>query len=554
MKTIIKNLYGILALALTLTACYDDEGNYTYHDINEVGINIPETTVRLPRTGETTVSITPELSQTLEANEENLSFVWYKGPVTASPNIICDVPEDELENAIGNHDTHLHAFAYEKTCTLTITPDDTEPIQLMLAVTDNREGTVWYQAHVVNIVTPFSSTWFVLQDNDGKGLLGAADGDHELATIFHDVYAEEFGTTFPLQGRPVAIETRHNYGIGSWNYTMGILAPSVISALHIMTDEDLQLVIPSTLQTKYTSAQMLLGANTAQPLQLTQRHQSNWGDVVTAQGKVWHSVLDGYAVYYTVRNPEGEQLTTSMWTDYGSNFLTFDEANHRFLAFSYSSMDGMMTSYTSTKPIRDYGRAWSDAIPKTAWPPESYDYPDVFDADGPELAGITVIGMASTGTRAYAFATGGASPLTIYEFSSSWEEPTCTGVHDLTLPGDVNATDCHVLSSYAYSRILFMAAGNKVYKIDLNRSQPEPSVIYEYTGDASAKAAAVKFKDVEANNYNRHLGVAFNKADGTGVVVELHLTQAGDVDREEGSIYEYTGFGNIVDLAYNYAD
>ena len=70
--------------------------------------------------------------------------------------------------------------------------------------------------------------------------------------------------------------------------------------------------------------------------------------------------------------------------------------------------------------------------------------------------------------------------------------------------------------------------------------------------------AAVKFKEqgyFTGNDvYTRHLGVAFNRADGTGSVVELHLTAAGDVDRAEGSVYEYAGYGKIVDIAYNYSD
>ena len=65
MRKTIKSLCGMLTLALAFTACYDDEGNYSYHDINEVGIVIPETTVRVPREGEVTVVITPALSQTI---------------------------------------------------------------------------------------------------------------------------------------------------------------------------------------------------------------------------------------------------------------------------------------------------------------------------------------------------------------------------------------------------------------------------------------------------------------------------------------------------------
>ena len=99
-------------------------------------------------------------------------------------------------------------------------------------------------------------------------MLGAADGEGELATIFPDVYASEFGTTFPLEGKPLSIDAQHNYGIGSWNYTMGIMAPSPIAVLHIMTDSDLQLVRPSTLETPYNGRQM--------PWEPTRDNRSLW--------------------------------------------------------------------------------------------------------------------------------------------------------------------------------------------------------------------------------------------------------------------------------------
>ena len=175
MRKTIKSLCGMLTLALAFTACYDDEGNYSYHDINEVGIVIPETAVRVPREGEVTVVITPALSQTIGANEENLTFQWYKGPQSATR--ICESSPEEVANDPDRHKSELHRYSTDKSCTLTITPSDIESIKLLLEVTDQREGTKWYAERIVNLVLPFSSTWFVLQEQDGKGVLGAADGE-----------------------------------------------------------------------------------------------------------------------------------------------------------------------------------------------------------------------------------------------------------------------------------------------------------------------------------------------------------------------------------------
>ena len=58
------------------TGCYDDKGDYDYHDVNTMDIAIPETKVRMPKEEEVEVSIMAQISQTLEQNEENLVFQW----------------------------------------------------------------------------------------------------------------------------------------------------------------------------------------------------------------------------------------------------------------------------------------------------------------------------------------------------------------------------------------------------------------------------------------------------------------------------------------------
>ena len=124
--------------------------------------------------------------------------------------------------------------------------------------------------------------------------------------------------------------------------------------------------------------------------------------------------------------------------------------------------------------MRAYGRAWSDAIPKTASVPQSGvpSLTDVFDADGPELASIEVLDFVSTGTWAYAIATGGTSPLTLYEFSSSAAEPTCSGLYELSLPDGAQAADCHFAASWGFGHILFM--GHRQQSLQ-NRPQPQQS-------------------------------------------------------------------------------
>ena len=93
--------------------------------------------------------------------------------------------------------------------------------------------------------------------------------------------------------------------------------------------------------------------------------------------------------------------------------------------------------------------------------------------------------------------------------------------------------------------------------------------LYTYETDPSAQIVSFKFKDPESvreegddeetgeykEKLGMSLGLGINTAD-KGVVVELQLTVAGDVAREENSICVYEDpdqpIGKIVDISYNY--
>ena len=112
-----------------------------------------------------------------------------------------------------------------------------------------------------------------------------------------------------------------------------------------------------------------------------------------------------------------------------------------------------------------------------------------------------------------------------------------------------------------------MTSGNKLYRIDLGRGSAIE--LYTYETDPSAQIVSFKFKDPESvreedddeeigeykEKLGMSLGLGINTAD-KGVVVELQLTVAGDVAREENSICVYEDpdqpIGKIVDISYNY--
>ena len=74
MRKYIIYIASFVGSALLQTGCYDDKGDYDYHDVNTMEIVIPETKLRMPKEEAVEVSIMPQISQTLEQNEEELLF------------------------------------------------------------------------------------------------------------------------------------------------------------------------------------------------------------------------------------------------------------------------------------------------------------------------------------------------------------------------------------------------------------------------------------------------------------------------------------------------
>ncbi len=334
MKGLYRNIIAWVSVALLATACYEDKGNYDYREINDVQVELPKVSVRLPLQGETEIVVEPSLTQTQIGNEENLRFKWYVG--TMSSEFICEEKDCQ--------DNHFHFYSEEKVFRMKVSADYNQKLQLLLEVHDVVGDTKCYQKQEVKIVKPLSNTWFVLQEVGGKGQLGVADGEQDQALIAPDACQTLYHTTFPLQGKPLSIDCRHKevggkgqLGVADGEQDQALIAPDACQTLYhttfplqgkplsidcrhsygskyyqspgaptampmivLCTNKDMQLIYPTTLKTKHGIQDMVYGAvkagtTTWKP---SYYHHANYGEVVCDQGRLWHSLMDGYAVYY----------------------------------------------------------------------------------------------------------------------------------------------------------------------------------------------------------------------------------------------------------------
>lgn len=549
MKKIYLYILGLVSMTL-VQSCYDDKGNYDYHAVNDMKVEIPEAKIRMPKENPATVTLTPELTQTLAENEDNLTFEWKK--LKPDAKIGSMRLADYTDYSTG------------KICQVEVEPNNPESIGMMLIVTDKATGQKWYQLGKVAVVKPLNPAWFVLQeDADQKGIVGAIEGDPDGFFAYADVFKSETGESFSLEGKPLAIAAKGNYGYSSMGGTM-------FANLTIATDKNIATYSPSTLTMKYGTNKILFeNALNNVPVNLSYYKMDKKGEMFVTDKKAYFAYDDGWCVPYSVYdkqvNSDGEEEQVAFLPTCSATFsnyvLAYNPATHRFRigsAFS-SMMDYFGTSYYYSQYYRK-GSQWKDKKPLVFRDlSEDADGNYAFDPSNVDasLQILDILRGGDNGNYAYAvMASEGASQITVFRFSNA-DDPLCAGKYTIDMDPSIDLKTAKFAASQAYSaHFIFMAAGNSVYRIDMERQKIEK--IYSYDADANAKIACLKFRDPEdaENGNGMILGFGINTSAGQGLLGELKLTIAGDVDRSENASYIFQDannrFGKIVDISYNY--
>lgn len=549
MKKIYLYILGLVSMTL-VQSCYDDKGNYDYHAVNDMKVEIPEAKIRMPKENPATVTLTPELTQTLAENEDNLTFEWKK--LKPDAKIGSMRLADYTDYSTG------------KICQVVVEPNNPESIGMMLIVTDKTTGQKWYQLGKVAVVKPLNPAWFVLQeDADQKGIVGAIEGDPDGFFAYADVFKSETGESFTLEGKPLAIAAKGNYGYGSMGGTK-------FANLTIATDKNIATYSPSTLTMKYGTNKILFeNALNKVPVNLSYYKMDKKGEMFVTDKKAYFAYDDGWCVPYSVYdkqvNSAGKEeqvvFLPSCSATFSNYVLTYNPATHRFRigsAFA-SMMDYFGTSFYYSQYYRK-GSQWKDMKPLVFRDlAEDADGNYAFDPSNIDasLQILDILRGGDNGNYAYAvMASEGASQITVFRFSNA-DDPLCAGKYTIDLDPSIDLKTAKFAASQAYSaHFIFMAAGNSVYRIDMERQKIEK--IYSYDADANAKIACLKFRDPEdaENGNGMILGFGINTSAGQGLLGELKLTIAGDVDRSENASYIFQDannrFGKIVDISYNY--
>ena len=540
MKRLIYFILGLL-----VASCYDDKGNYTYQEVNTLDVSLNKVySVRLDK--DTTVTIIPQLSQSLQENEDNLEYTWLHS--TTNHNFYGHGKFDTvgLEKNLNFHiDPEAKNLAYAH--------------YFRLNVYDRITDIEYPVNTTIELIKPYVGSWMILHRKNGQTELGSVEYIGGDIVVQEDAYYEETGKRFT--GKPQALMSYTTsckyYGTGSgWNMFTVITDDPVESGVycqwkHFEKKDSLTRMVAPLAQNSFDFQHITLadGDGAASALLLS-------------GGMLYQSPRAG-KIYEPAADLEGE-VNITLASKISNNALLYDEAGHRF-AFYYNTSDGLgvkkydplyfIESEENTNLIK--------AIPTRDGNVSAVN-PNKLPEDQKVLYLGTGYQYASAWTSVYAYALAkNDTRCFVYEFNPRGfnysDNASFNGYYTINIPQGLDESAVFA-STPPYSGLLFYASGNTVYRLDFKQAGGKATAIYTHAGGKAVKMKFAKRYLSSSNAFDAYefdvqysLGIGFDMGNGKGDFVILNLSSTGSVggDSEHYPAKQvYTDFGEITDFVF----
>ena len=540
MKRLIYFILGLL-----VSSCYDVKGNYTYQEVNTLDVSLNKVySVRLDK--DTTVTIIPQLSQSLQENEDNLEYTWLHS--TTNHNFYGHGKFDTvgLEQNLNFHiDPEAKNLAYAH--------------YFRLNVYDRITDIEYPVNTTIELIKPYVGSWMILHRKNGQTELGSVEYIGGDIVVQEDAYYEETGKRFT--GKPQALMSYTTsckyYGTGSgWNMFTVITDDPVESGVycqwkHFEKKDSLIRMVAPLAQSSFDFQHVTLadGDGAASALLLS-------------GGMLYQSPRAG-KIYKPAADLEGE-VNITLASKISNNALLYDEAGHRF-AFYYNTSDGLgvkkydplyfIESEENTNLIK--------AIPTRDGNVSAVN-PNKLPEDQKVLYLGTGYQYASAWTSVYAYALAkNDTRCFVYEFNPRGfnysDNASFNGYYTINIPQGLDESAVFA-STPPYSGLLFYASGNTVYRLDFKQAGGKATAIYTHAGGKAVKMKFAKRYLSSSNAFDTYefdvqysLGIGFDMGNGKGDFVILNLSPTGSVggDSEHYPAKQvYTDFGEITDFVF----
>ena len=540
MKRLIYFILGLL-----VASCYDDKGNYTYQEVNTLDVSLNKVySVRLDK--DTTVTIIPQLSQSLQENEDNLEYTWLHS--TTNHNFYGHGKFDTvgLEQNLNFHiDPEAKNLAYAH--------------YFRLNVYDRITDIEYPVNTTIELIKPYVGSWMILHRKNGQTELGSVEYIGGDIVVQEDAYYEETGKRFT--GKPQALMSYTTsckyYGTGSgWNMFTVITDDPVESGVycqwkHFEKKDSLTRMVAPLAQNSFDFQHITLadGDGTASALLLS-------------GGMLYQSPRAG-KIYEPAADLEGE-VNITLASKISNNALLYDEAGHRF-AFYYNTSDGL--------GVKKYDPLYfSESEENTnlikAIPTRDGNVSAVNPNKLPEDQKVLYLGTgyqyASAWTSVYAYALAkNDTRCFVYEFNPRGfnysDNASFNGYYTINIPQGLDESAVFA-STPPYSGLLFYASGNTVYRLDFKQAGGKATAIYTHAGGKAVKMKFAKRYLSSSNAFDAYefdvqysLGIGFDMGNGKGdfVILNLSSTGRGGGDSEHYPAKQvYTDFGEITDFVF----
>lgn len=540
MKRLIYFILGLL-----VASCYDDKGNYTYQEVNTLDVSLNKVySVRLDK--DTTVTIIPQLSQSLQENEDNLEYTWLHS--TTNHNFYGHGKFDTvgLEKNLNFHiDPEAKNLAYAH--------------YFRLNVYDRITDIEYPVNTTIELIKPYVGSWMILHRKNGQTELGSVEYIGGDIVVQEDAYYKETGKRFT--GKPQALMSYTTsckyYGTGSgWNMFTVITDDPVESGVycqwkHFEKKDSLTRMVAPLAQNSFDFQHITLadGDGTASALLLS-------------GGMLYQSPRAG-KIYEPAADLEGE-VNITLASKISNNALLYDEAGHRF-AFYYNTSDGL--------GVKKYDPLYfSESEENTnlikAIPTRDGNVSAVNPNKLPEDQKVLYLGTgyqyASAWTSVYAYALAkNDTRCFVYEFNPRGfnysDNASFNGYYTINIPQGLDESAVFA-STPPYSGLLFYASGNTVYRLDFKQAGGKATAIYTHAGGKAVKMKFAKRYLSSSNAFDAYefdvqysLGIGFDMGNGKGDFVILNLSSTGSVggDSEHYPAKQvYTDFGEITDFVF----
>ena len=540
MKRLIYFILGLL-----VASCYDDKGNYTYQEVNTLDVSLNKVySVRLDK--DTTVTIIPQLSQSLQENEDNLEYTWLHS--TTNHNFYGHGKFDTvgLEQNLNFHiDPEAKNLAYAH--------------YFRLNVYDRITDIEYPVNTTIELIKPYVGSWMILHRKNGQTELGSVEYIGGDIVVQEDAYYEETGKRFT--GKPQALMSYTTsckyYGTGSgWNMFTVITDDPVESGVycqwkHFEKKDSLTRMVAPLAQNSFDFQHITLadGDGTASALLLS-------------GGMLYQSPRAG-KIYEPAADLEGE-VNITLASKISNNALLYDEAGHRF-AFYYNTSVGL--------GVKKYDPLYfSESEENTnlikAIPTRDGNVSAVNPNKLPEDQKVLYLGTgyqyASAWTSVYAYALAkNDTRCFVYEFNPRGfnysDNASFNGYYTINIPQGLDESAVFA-STPPYSGLLFYASGNTVYRLDFKQAGGKATAIYTHAGGKAVKMKFAKRYLSSSNAFDAYefdvqysLGIGFDMGNGKGDFVILNLSSTGSVGGESEHYpakQVYTDFGEITDFVF----